>query len=63
MAKADKPQKPKPRNDAYTGMLVLSLIVLVVGCVLLYLDYNQYPTSKPENPAKVNPVSNPLAPK
>lgn len=33
-------------NDAYTGMLAISLIALVVGCLLLYLDYSQYPDSK-----------------
>jgi hypothetical protein len=60
MAKAATELKPKPRNDAYTGMLVLSLIVLIVGCALLYLDYSQYPKTKPEAPAKVAPISNPL---
>jgi hypothetical protein len=33
-------------NDAYTGMLAISLCALIVGCVLLYLDYSQYPDSK-----------------
>ena len=57
-------------NDAYTGMLAISLIALVVGCLLLYLDYSQYPDSKqpvvpkapaiavpasPDTPAKVEP--------
>ena len=44
----------KPRTDAYTGMLLLSLIVLLVGCLLLYLDFSQYPTTKPPAPAKVS---------
>lgn len=36
----------KPTNDAYTGMLGISLFALILGCVLLYLDYSQYPDSK-----------------
>lgn len=30
-------------NDAYTGMLAISLIALIAGCALLFLDYSQYP--------------------
>jgi hypothetical protein len=37
----------KPTNDAWTGMLAISLIALLVGCALLYLDYRQYPDSEP----------------
>jgi hypothetical protein len=51
MADADTkppaPPKVKPRTDAYTGMLVLSLLILIAGCVLLFLDYRQYPTTNP----------------
>lgn len=32
----------KPKNDAYTGLLALSLIALLASCVVLYLDYAQY---------------------
>jgi hypothetical protein len=42
----DQP-KAKPANDAYTGMLAISLMALLAGCVVLYLDYNQYPASGP----------------
>ena len=28
----------KPINDAYTGMLTISLLALIGGCVLLYMD-------------------------
>jgi hypothetical protein len=34
-------------NDAYTGMLAISLLALLTGAVLLFLDYNQYPDKKP----------------
>lgn len=37
----------KPTNDAYTGMLAISLVALVIGCLLLYLDYSQYPDKNP----------------
>lgn len=32
----------KPKSDAYTGLLALSLIALLASCVVLYLDYAQY---------------------
>ena len=38
----------KPTNDAWTGMLAISLIALLVGCLLLYLDYRQYPDDPPK---------------
>jgi len=39
----------RPMNDAYTGMLLISLLVLAVGCLLLYLDFAQYPSDKPKD--------------
>jgi hypothetical protein len=47
----------KPKNDAYTGMLGLSLLGLIIGCVLLFLDYSQYPSSPPPAAQKVQPFS------
>jgi hypothetical protein len=47
---------PKPPSDAYTGMLLVSLIAMIAGCVFLYLDYSEYPDSKP---AKVQDFSAP----
>src|SRR5262245_38202133 len=38
---------PRPRNDAYTGLLTISLLAMIVSCVLLYLDYSQYGDQKP----------------
>ena len=37
----------KPRNDAYTGLLVLSFLAMVASCVLLYIDYGTYDKSAP----------------
>jgi hypothetical protein len=36
-----------PTNDAYTGMLVVSLLALIAGSLLLFLDYSQYPGNPP----------------
>ena len=52
--------KPQARrSDAYTGMLLLSLLVLIAGCVLIYLDFSKYPTTKPQKPPTVSAISNP----
>src|SRR5260221_238030 len=33
---------PRPRNDAYTGLLFISFVALVTSSILLFLDYIQY---------------------
>jgi hypothetical protein len=43
-----------PRNDAYTGLLAISLLAQIVGVVFFYLDWNAYPTSKPTVPQMPN---------
>ena len=45
-----------PRNDAYTGLLFASFLALVIGCALLFLDYNQYGSRTP--PALSIPSAN-----
>lgn len=54
----DLPEAP-PRNDVYVGLLLIALIATLVGCLFLYLDYSQYPDTKPPpyTPAKVSPVA------
>jgi len=47
MARKYLEQKAKPANDAYTGMLAVSFLALLIGCGLLYLDYSQYPSQGP----------------
>jgi hypothetical protein len=37
----------KPLQTIFTGMLALSLVTLLAGCVLLYLDFNGYPLELP----------------
>ncbi|MCS6852516.1 MAG: hypothetical protein NZ700_15255 [Gemmataceae bacterium] len=39
--------KVQAKNDAYTAILAVSLVGMVTGCVLLFLDYSQYPDMKP----------------
>jgi hypothetical protein len=44
-----------PRNDVYTGLLGISLGAMIIGCVLLFLDYSQYPEAAPKSaPAPVD---------
>ncbi len=42
--------QPKPRSDAYTGLLLLALLAQVAGAVFLYVDWSRYPTTTPEKP-------------
>jgi len=49
VAKNDRTSKTsRPVNDAYTGMLTISLLALVGGCALLYLDYDQHKEKPPQ---------------
>lgn len=47
--------KPKPRNDAYTVLLSLSLAAMIGACALLWYDLKQYPSVRPA-PGDTNPV-------
>lgn len=52
MAQTEEEQDTsRATNDAYTGMLAISLIALLAGAALLYLDWDQYPTKEP--PTKI----------
>jgi len=42
-----KDSDTKATNDAWTGMLAISLLALLAGCAFLYLDYSQYPGKDP----------------
>jgi hypothetical protein len=47
MAKTDETfEETQATNDAWTGMLAISLLALLLGCLFLFLDYNQYPTKE-----------------
>ena len=45
----------KPRNDAYTGLLFISFLALVISSILLFLDYEQYRTTNPPKPNLAQP--------
>lgn len=56
---------PKAKSDAYTGLLILSLLAQLAGIGFLYLDWSQYPESKPPKvndrpPAATAPANPPL---
>lgn len=46
----------RPVNDAWTGMLAISLLALLAGCLFLYLDFSQYPTKDPPPVPKAPPA-------
>jgi hypothetical protein len=43
-----------PRNDAYTGLLAISLLALIGGCVLMYLDHDQLGKAPSKSELKVD---------
>jgi hypothetical protein len=47
MAAKNDEKTALPANDAWTGMLAISLLALIAGCVLLFLDWRNYGTDKP----------------
>lgn len=45
-----------PRADAYTGMLVVSLVATLAGLIFAFLDYNQYQGDLPKLKTMVAPA-------
>ncbi len=52
----------QPTNDAYTGMLGLSLAALLVGCGLLFLDLQNYDWKKEPPKVQMPTVKQPAQP-
>jgi len=50
----DRPDRPRPRNDAYVVMLFITLVAIIAGCVLMYLDHEEYGGKSP--PKEVAPT-------
>ena len=46
----DTTQGAGARDDAYLYLLIISLVAMIIGCVLLFMDYDSY-TGKPAAPA------------
>jgi hypothetical protein len=49
----------KPGSDAYTGILALSLLGMIAGCVFLFLDYQDHSGKPPGLPAKPSMAQQP----
>jgi hypothetical protein len=45
-----------PRADAYTGMLVVSLVATLAGLIFAFLDYNQYQGDLPKLKSMMAPA-------
>jgi hypothetical protein len=58
--KEDSPKRPQPvaRDGAYVMMLVVTFLAIVTGCVLLYLDNEEYGSKSP--PKETVPAVQPL---
>jgi len=42
-----------PKNDAYTVLLTISLGALILGCVLLFMDWSEYSGTGGKKPPTV----------
>ena len=51
----DKPAGPKARNDAYVMMLFITLVAIITGSVLMYLDNEEYGKKPPEKDVVYSP--------
>jgi hypothetical protein len=58
---ADPLPEAKPRPDAYTGLLAVSLVGMIAGCIFLYMDYVNYETKPPTPQTKAAPAATPPA--
>lgn len=55
MAKTKEKDRPAgraaaagPRSDAYVMMLFVTLVAIIAGCVLLYMDWDEYGQKSPD---------------
>lgn len=54
---------PKPKNDAYTGLLLIALLAMITSCALLYFDFDSYgktPPPKVQLPAPGSSTATPV---
>jgi hypothetical protein len=49
--RTDDVDAPAPaKSDAYVGLLLISLLAQMAGAAFFFLDWSQYPDSKPKLP-------------
>src|SRR5579864_2210484 len=53
--RAERESKPRPKSDAYTGLLVISLLAMITACVLWYVDYDSFGKAAPPKPQVAAP--------
>lgn len=60
----DEPKKPKVkvRNNAFTGMLAISLLALIVAATLFYLDFDALSGTIPQPSVTVSDLGAAVAP-
>jgi hypothetical protein len=46
----------RPRNDAYTGMLVITLVALLAACVFFFLDHGKLTEQSVQAPGVTVPA-------
>jgi len=51
--------EPKPRSDAYTGLLLLSLLAQIAGVIFLFIDWHSYPSAEPPKAAPLSATFTP----
>ena len=47
VSRYDDMDPPKPRNDAYTGLLTISFVAMFIGCLLLFIDFYSFDGMSP----------------
>jgi hypothetical protein len=52
---AAAPASPRPRENAYTGLLVITFLSLAVACGLLYMDFSELSASPVQPPSVTLP--------
>lgn len=56
MAKKTDTARPRARNDAYVMMLFVTFLAIVGGCVLMYLDNEEYGGKPPPTAPKIGEI-------
>jgi hypothetical protein len=56
-SRSERESKPRPKSDAYTGLLIISLLAMITSCVLWYVDYDSYGKAAPQMPKVPAPGS------